>query len=305
MAHHLSRQLRKFDNPKTGGDICAVYEDAIEFSNNSGFMRGAITAFGGLMLMMFLWTTAFSVWSLIDINGDFFFGFFLLFIFEMAAILVTISGMRTELFNGYSDRIVFNRVKQTVSIFKRRHRWLRPFSRHEPLVVTTTWQGVGAEITRGGSGSLNVPQVRCILNLVLYASAQDHSKVDSVQLGVWSIGMEACEQKWEFICRYMAGEGVSCHEEESIMHEDLSTPWAAFKSSLWPADKQARDINMIIFPLAVLIALACALIVFVGRAPKFAPEVEQSLGPLLNEEQARAQVVQERLRLANGESLLA
>ncbi len=103
----------------------------------------------------------------------------------------------------------------------------------------------------------------------------------------------------------MAGEGVSCHEEESIMHEDLSTPWAAFKSSLWPADKQARDINMIIFPLAVLIALACALIVFVGRAPKFAPEVEQSFGPLLNEEQARALVVQERLRLANGESLLA
>ena len=289
----------------TGKEISAVYENAIELSTNKSFMRGILTAFtllnsivlgfGFYLLMRMrieMHTHRFIKEDIvIGISYD-----LLSIIAALAVISLHTFFLRNELFTHLKDAILFNRKHKTVSIFKVRYIWWKPFSSWPLQIETYPWNQVKARIEGGVSGNINVPQYRCTLWLDILDKPDGRKVINKFLVGFASGFSEDRIALWEHVRRYMNGYGPAMNEECKLWREDLSSPKKAFLDNLFPSHDPTRmAFNILLFPLALPIALCAALAVWTSKTSAWPQDILNAAGAgPLNDEQIQVLIQAEK-----------
>lgn len=287
----------------TGKEICAVYENAIELTTNKSFMRGILTAYtlaSSVVLGFGFYALARSsirdhTNPLLSVNIDIAFDVFIV-VAALAVISLHTFFLRYELFTHLKDATLYNRKNQTVSIFKVRYIWWKPFSSWPLQIETYPWNQVRARIEGGVSGNINVPQYRCTLWLDILDKPDGSKVINKFPVGFASGFSEDRIALWEHVRRYMNGYGPAMNVECKLWREDLSSPKQAFMDNFLPShDPTRKTLNIIFFPLMLPIALCAALAVWTSKKSAWPQEILDAAGEgPLNDEQIQALIQAEK-----------
>lgn len=298
-------EIQATEKQWTGKEICAVYENAIELTTNKSFMRGVLTAFTLLTSI----PMGFGFYVLVRIRiamhthafikEDILTGIaydLLLLLGIFAVISLYTFYLRNELFTHLKDATLYNKKHKTISIFKVRYIWWKPFSSWPLQIETYPWNQVRARIEGGVSGNIDVPQYRCTLWLDILDKPDGRKVINKFPVGFASGFSEGRIALWEHIRRYMNGYGPAIHENGELWREDLSSPKKAFLDNLFPSHDPTRmAFNILLFPLALPIALCAALAVWTSKTSAWPQEILDAAGTgPLNDEQIQALIQAEK-----------